>query len=88
MEQFYVSVSRGKQGISIYTEDKQHLKQAVSESGQRISATELMAKRKQHTQEINRQSYFRKWKEKATNYYEQIKAKVKSYGLQNALRTE
>ncbi len=88
MEQFYVSVSRGKQGIAIYTEDKQHLKQAVSESGQRISATELMAKRKQQTQEINRQSYFRKWKEKAANYYEQIKAKVKSYGLQNALRTE
>lgn len=54
MEQFYVSVSRGKQAVSIYTDDKEQLMQAVSKSGQRMSATELIAKRNQEAQEINR----------------------------------
>ncbi len=43
-EQFYVSVSRGKQAVSIYTDDKATLLQAVNQSSQRISATELLAK--------------------------------------------
>jgi conjugative relaxase-like TrwC/TraI family protein len=44
IEQFYVSVSRGKQAVSIYTDDKAELIQAVSQSTQRMSATELFAK--------------------------------------------
>jgi conjugative relaxase-like TrwC/TraI family protein len=44
IEQFYVSVSRGKQAVSIYTDDKAELMQAVSHSTQRVSATELFAR--------------------------------------------
>lgn len=45
-EQFYVSVSRGKQATAIYTDDKESLLHAVSQSVHRISATELMEKMK------------------------------------------
>lgn len=41
-QQFYVSVSRGREIVTIYTEDKEALKRAVERSGQRLSATELM----------------------------------------------
>jgi ATP-dependent exoDNAse (exonuclease V) alpha subunit len=44
MEQFYVSVSRGKQAVSIYTDDKESLKQAVSHTSQRTTASELNAR--------------------------------------------
>ena len=41
-EQFYVSVSRGKSDISIYTDDKAGLRQAVTSSSQRMSAIEIL----------------------------------------------
>lgn len=40
-EQFYVSVSRGREQVRIYTDDKEALKKAVSRSARRLSATEL-----------------------------------------------
>ena len=43
MEQFYVSCSRAKEKITIYTDDKEALKSAIQESTERLSATELMA---------------------------------------------
>jgi conjugative relaxase-like TrwC/TraI family protein len=42
-EQFYVSVSRGKTGISIYTDNKQELKEAVQRSGERKTAAEVVS---------------------------------------------
>ncbi len=41
LEQFYVSVSRGKSQVKIYTDDKDGLLGAIKRSGHRISATEL-----------------------------------------------
>jgi len=41
-EQAYVSVSRGKQRATIYTDDKTALLEAVSQSDERLSATELL----------------------------------------------
>lgn len=41
-EQFYVSVSRGREGVRIYTDDVAALRQRVRESGMRGSATELL----------------------------------------------
>lgn len=88
-EQFYVSVSRGRQAVSIYTDDKEQLKQAVSHSGERTSATELMATRQQQAEEINRQHFFQRWQEKAAETYNHFKAKYHSYaGLQTETRTE
>lgn len=39
--QFYVSASRAKETIKIYTDDKEALKAAVSRSGERISAKDI-----------------------------------------------
>lgn len=44
-EQFYVSVSRGKQKATIYTDDKAGLLEAVSRADDRLTATELTADR-------------------------------------------
>ena len=42
LEQFYVSVSRGKKSIEIFTDDKQAMLQAVQDSDRRTSAHELL----------------------------------------------
>ena len=42
-EQLYVSVSRGRESVTIYTDSKEDLKAAVRRSSERLSATELMA---------------------------------------------
>ena len=41
-EQFYVSVSRGREGVRLYTDDKTAMMEAVQGSAARLSATELM----------------------------------------------
>ena len=41
-EQFYVSVSRGREGVKLYTDDKAAMMEAVQASCARLSATELM----------------------------------------------
>jgi len=53
-EQFYVSASRGKKDITIYTDDKQELLEQVKESGQRLSAVELIETAKQQSREKQR----------------------------------
>lgn len=87
MEQFYVSVSRGREAVSIYTEDKEHLLDAVSQSAERTSATELMAKRQEQAQEINRLSQFRT-QETTPQHYNHLTPQISNHGLQTAARTE
>jgi hypothetical protein len=41
-EQFYVSVSRGREAVRLYTDDKAAMMDAVQSSNARLSATELM----------------------------------------------
>jgi len=41
-EQFYVSCSRGRQSVTVYCDDKEALREAVAESDERITATELV----------------------------------------------
>ena len=41
-EQFYVSVSRAREKVKLYTDDRTAMLGAVKESGARLSATELM----------------------------------------------
>lgn len=51
-EQFYVSASRGKFNIAIYTDDKENLLEAVQRSSQRMTASEIAAnaaKQNKHT---------------------------------------
>ena len=91
MEQFYVSVSRGKQAVSVYTDDKESLKQAVSQTVKRTSATELLSKSQKLTNNIidnNRLSLFKKMRVRAIENYEKLKAKVRTNELQRPTRTE
>lgn len=52
LEQFYVSVSRGREQVRIYTDDREGLKEAIRRSTERVSATELA--RRAPEQEIQR----------------------------------
>jgi len=62
-EQFYVSVSRGRESVTIYTDDKDGLREAVTRSSQRMSAIELEqhgGRKKliqQHAHIVNRVEY-------------------------------
>lgn len=42
-EQFYVSVSRGREAVAIYTDDKEELKRTVFSSDERMTALDLEA---------------------------------------------
>lgn len=42
MKQFYVSVSRGRDSVKIYTDSKDEMMQNIQQSGQRMSATEMI----------------------------------------------
>lgn len=86
MEQFYVSVSRGRQAVAIYTDDKEHLLQSVSQSAERTSATELMAKRQAQAQDINQLSRLRMWQERAADAYSHLHAKFRSDELSGTAR--
>ncbi len=44
-EQFYVSVSRGREAVRLYTDDKEAMQDAIKESGARLSATELVGEK-------------------------------------------
>lgn len=41
-EQFYVSISRGREAATVYCDDKQALREAVAHSDDRVTATELV----------------------------------------------
>jgi conjugative relaxase-like TrwC/TraI family protein len=45
--QWYVSVSRGRESVKIYTEDKEALKSAVQKSPERLSVSEMMRGKKE-----------------------------------------
>ena len=53
-EQFYVSVSRGKKSVEVFTDDKEALRDQIQRSNQRLSATEL-TKNQPDTDKANRE---------------------------------
>lgn len=44
--QFYVSASRGRERVRVYTDDAQFLREAVTRSGARLSASELLERKR------------------------------------------
>jgi ATP-dependent exoDNAse (exonuclease V) alpha subunit len=50
-EQFYVSVSRGKQSVELFTDDKHEIRSQIQRSHQRMSATELLKQQSSSIQE-------------------------------------
>lgn len=68
-EQFYVSASRGKFGISIYTDDKDYLLHSVQRSTTRTTATEIAG---------NRELALKDRHQRSTNMYRAAFSKVRS----------
>jgi conjugative relaxase-like TrwC/TraI family protein len=62
-EQFYVSVSRGKESIRIYTDSRRGLQEAVGNTAARQSAVELAGLRKRDISAMNTQDGTRQWRE-------------------------
>lgn len=83
-EQFYVSVSRGRESVSIYTDDKKELLQAVSQSNERQSANELMSKagkdaaNKGIVVDLQRKRLMERIKHQAYAAYDTIKNSIKN----------
>jgi len=73
-EQFYVSVSRGRQSVAIYTDDKIDLLRAISQSGERKSAIELTKQKGlNRALDINRKDFMKRIKDKALQATQKIK---------------
>jgi len=51
-EQAYVSISRGRNNATIYTDDRRALLEAVSQSDERLTATELLSGRIHHDRAV------------------------------------
>jgi conjugative relaxase-like TrwC/TraI family protein len=62
-EQFYVSVSRGKQTIRIYTDDRRGLQEAVGNSSRRKSAVELAGFTREELSSLMSELGGRQWRE-------------------------
>ncbi len=75
-EQFYVSVSRGRQSVSIYTDDKAELLKAVGKSNERTSAVELLERAKKQGLDISKQTLLKNIKEKAVEVVTNVKKKM------------
>ena len=86
-EQFYVSVSRGRQAVSIYTDDKLDLLNAVKQSNERRSAKDLIRKNKilNEAVAINRNDMLKRIKEGAEIVAQKIRA---SFTKKNTINYE
>ena len=56
-EQFYVSCSRAREGVTVYTDDKESLRQVISRPDERVTATEFMKARAQRDAVALRQQF-------------------------------
>jgi conjugative relaxase-like TrwC/TraI family protein len=54
LESFYVSISRAKHQVTVYTDDKEALREAVHKSDPRLTATELLDRGKLDQQKVQR----------------------------------
>lgn len=52
LKQFYVSVSRGREAVNIYTDDKEALMEQSSQLGNRMSALELVSQQSAHEKAV------------------------------------
>lgn len=71
-EQFYVSVSRGRHKIGVYTDDVKGLKNQLNKSSQRMTATELMG-------EAKHSGWFGNMKQSLNHYRHKVASYVKTH---------
>jgi conjugative relaxase-like TrwC/TraI family protein len=69
--QWYVSVSRGRDGVRIFTEDKNALKSAVQKSPERLSVSEMMRGKKERPR-LDMRRIARYLKERVVDAYEAV----------------
>jgi len=87
-EQFYVSVSRGRESVRLYTDDKAAMMEAVQASGARLSATELMqaeqAKPKRAVSMLKMRETYRLWMDKRARIaaWERVHRQQEGRGLE------
>ena len=88
MEQFYVSVSRGRNSVSIYTGNKQQLLESIKQSTQRKSAIELVEKSAKLKVAIdrNRLSTISRMRNKTGEIIDKVTTKLKTNELQRTVR--
>lgn len=72
-EQFYVSASRGREQVKIYTDDKQALKEAVAGSRVGMSAMELFKQEPQPEKQANKKELWKKQAETINRRARQMK---------------
>lgn len=77
-EQFYVSASRGKFGISIYTDDKDYLLKSVQRSAKRTTASEVANNQELNLKDRHQRaiSIYRAAASKVNSLWEQSKGKI------------
>lgn len=79
-KQAYVSISRGIKEVSIYTDNKADLKQAIQRSGDRMSATEVAEQAHKREMQRKRQDYYKTQNEQTLGYgrqYEQSQPHIR-----------
>ena len=80
MEQFYVSVSRGKHEVSIYTNNATALKAEITKSQYRMAATELIGK------PAKRESWFGTLKMAVSRYRQLVQNRTKQPSLATSIQ--
>jgi conjugative relaxase-like TrwC/TraI family protein len=86
-QQFYVSVSRGREGVKLYTDNKVAMGDAVRASSARLSATELMGSGPQQTtrKASMRDRLYRL--HQAKHAYHRLRQRIAAYDLVHAYQT-
>jgi conjugative relaxase-like TrwC/TraI family protein len=69
-EQFYVSASRARERVTIYTDDKEALREAISQTDSRLTATEFVAGAIMRQAEAERQRQAEMNRERQESQYE------------------
>lgn len=67
-EQLYVSVSRGKHGVKLYTDDVQRLKKAIQKSEQRMTAQDILDQNKKSELVRHQRNHHRSINEKIRDH--------------------
>lgn len=75
-EGFYVSSSRGKKTVKLYTDDREALRDAVQASGGRMSATEFMSEAGKQKPEKSKVLDFKEWGERVNRLKAYARAKA------------
>lgn len=83
-EQFYVSVSRGREGVKLYTDDKAAMRDAVKASSARLSATELMGSEPEQAKRKNPMTERLSRLQQVKRAYHRLRERIAAYDFVHA----